>query len=895
MALLKEPHAEPIPGYRLLERLGQGGFGEVWKCEAPGGLCKAIKFVHGDVNCLHFNADQVEEELKAIQRIKTIRHPFLLSIERVEHIDGELLLITELADKSLHDVWLEYRKANAVGIPRGQLLTYLQEAAEILDVLNFFYDLQHLDLKPQNLFLVSNHLKVGDFGLVSSLVATPASAPKRGLSVSPIYGSPEMYTGRISRHSDQYSLAIVYQQMLTGTLPFEGKNLNQYVLLHSTAKPNLEALPAADQPVIGRALAKVPEQRFPSCKEFIQTLLKNGAVSASLTETQRFSRTTVINRNKLNSVAQTMLEKSALGKELASERQELTAQDKGKGNDRERKLAAGRFAFLEKKSGQPSLLSRWQLLESLESNPLFDLWDAQDAHSRLYQVRIIYGLNNLGGKQRRKAVQRLCSLRHDLLPGGEIFDEDLGRLILCTPKAPRTLMDRFEQCRSQKMTGIPREELLEYLRHLASGLDQLGRAHGLYHLRLHPRNVWLGPQQPLVDEFGLAQLFWLPAGKPPSNLMGRYSAPELAQGKANPFSDQYSLALIYCALLTGRYPSPRTPTPAYPDDPGFELGNVPKNDRPIIARALSRDPARRWPSCSELMQELQGASGQTSCVLSTSHDEFVKLVAEASHLPRPDTIIVSSEAYSILKLLLRSATQHEEERNPEKEVSQPVLSERRSLLSHQFCSGLSLGDARLKVNVIRQLWQGVLCLDAESRYVFHLRLPTKYWRLERGSQSGLRVLIQLSRQLPLEDSPVQVRVRIKPYRCKKKRGLRLLQNIGLSLLEHLQNALVINSQHRVQDRARWFYPLKVQPIFPDRSVGEPIPCRGQNLSLTGICFSLPQALPTVDVLILLPATSTTPEVPLPATLIRAERGADGWFEVGAVFRLPESCKLAAGS
>src|SRR5688572_16322023 len=276
MPMHKAPNVEPIRGYRLLEPIGQGGFGEVWKCEAPGGICKAIKFVYGDLNGLENQRFRAEEELRAFQLIKSIRHPFLLSIDRVENIDGELIIVTELADHNLDELKVKYQTQGEPGIPRTELLGYLREAAEVLDLMNRKFDLQHLDIKPRNLFIVSDHVKVADFGLVNRLTTQEANVQTG--AITPHYAAPELFENKLSRQCDQYSLAIVFQELLTGTLPFAGDNPRQLMLAHLQGEPNLSALPEVDRAVVAKALAKNPDDRYPSCRDFLRALNGDGPV-----------------------------------------------------------------------------------------------------------------------------------------------------------------------------------------------------------------------------------------------------------------------------------------------------------------------------------------------------------------------------------------------------------------------------------------------------------------------------------------------------------------------------------------------------------------------------------------------------------------------------------------
>lgn len=258
--------SDPLPGYVITERIGSGGYGEVFKAIAPGGIEKAVKSLYG-----YHDEELATRELKALERIKGVRHPFLLSLDRFEVVDGRLYVVTELADGSLDDCFQEYRRQGQVGIPRDELIGYLRDAADALDYMQDHHGLQHLDVKPENLLIVGGHVKVADFGLVKDVARMSQYSQVGGMT--PTYAAPELFDNRPGTRTDQYSLAIVYQELLTGMLPFPGQTAAQLVAQHTGAEPRVSSLPEHDQPVIRQALAKKPDDRFPSCRALVEALL----------------------------------------------------------------------------------------------------------------------------------------------------------------------------------------------------------------------------------------------------------------------------------------------------------------------------------------------------------------------------------------------------------------------------------------------------------------------------------------------------------------------------------------------------------------------------------------------------------------------------------------------
>ena len=274
--------AKAILGYTLKHRIGAGGNGEVWAAEAPGGLPKAVKIIFG-----YSDEHRAQTELKSLNRVRQVRHPFLLSLERIEVVDGQLVVITELADMCLKTRFEECTASGLNGIPRDELLGYLRDAASALDFISQEFRLQHLDVKPENLLLLGGHVKVADFGLVKDIHDGTQSLLS---GLTPAYAPPELFDGQPHHRSDQYSLAILFQELLTGQRPFDGVTAAQLASQHLRERPHLKLLPREDQAVISKALSKDPASRYATCRAMVEDLSRDQPPRSDATTTSQSRR-----------------------------------------------------------------------------------------------------------------------------------------------------------------------------------------------------------------------------------------------------------------------------------------------------------------------------------------------------------------------------------------------------------------------------------------------------------------------------------------------------------------------------------------------------------------------------------------------------------------------------
>jgi serine/threonine protein kinase len=254
----------------LRRRLGSGSFGEVWEASDSQQNALALKFLPCDAT------NTVAREIRSVQAISRLRHPHLIRIDRIWCFQRYLVIAMELADGSLADLLACYRSRGNPAILPEHACLLLSEAAEALDFLNTrrhhingsVVAIQHCDVKPSNLLLIRDKLKVADFSLSSSLSSQTEARCRSGTLD---YCAPEIFQGRLSSQTDQYALAVTYCLLRGGRLPFRDTPTT-FRSSYSRPAPDLTMLSAAERPIVARALHPVPQNRWPSCCELMAGL-----------------------------------------------------------------------------------------------------------------------------------------------------------------------------------------------------------------------------------------------------------------------------------------------------------------------------------------------------------------------------------------------------------------------------------------------------------------------------------------------------------------------------------------------------------------------------------------------------------------------------------------------
>ncbi len=289
-----------LGNYRLLHLIGSGGMGEVYLAEDTRIHRQvAIKVIrteaspYPDANATREAARLFQREMRAITRLD---HPHILPLydfgeETVNKAALTYMVMPYRTEGSLAD-WLQQRSRSELLSP--QIVAHFIDQAG--DALQHAHDHQliHQDVKPSNFLIRSRathpnypDLLLADFGIAKFMTATATTS--QSVRGTPAFMAPEQWEGHPVAATDQYALAVMTYLLLTGHPPFQG-GPGQVMHQHFMAQPqpastlNPRISPALDA-VILRALAKQPEDRFPSIMAFAQAFqqaLHRGDLRATL-------------------------------------------------------------------------------------------------------------------------------------------------------------------------------------------------------------------------------------------------------------------------------------------------------------------------------------------------------------------------------------------------------------------------------------------------------------------------------------------------------------------------------------------------------------------------------------------------------------------------------------
>jgi serine/threonine protein kinase len=270
--------------YKLLKRIGGGGMGDVYLAEDPQiGHRVAIKVIKTEAT-LDLDTIVVENFQEEARAIAQLDHPHIMPLlsygEEQVHGDTVAYIVMPYRKEGNLIQWMRQHPQPDAITPteRGRLI---QQAASAL---NYAHDrnIIHRDVKPSNFLVRENpdsprqpDLLLSDFGLAKLMNAT--SSASQNVRGTPAYMAPEQWSGTAAAASDQYSLAVMAYELLTGRTPFQGNPL-QMMNKHLNEEPPLPgsfnpALPDGADKVLLCALRKKPSERYPSVLSFANNLL----------------------------------------------------------------------------------------------------------------------------------------------------------------------------------------------------------------------------------------------------------------------------------------------------------------------------------------------------------------------------------------------------------------------------------------------------------------------------------------------------------------------------------------------------------------------------------------------------------------------------------------------